>query len=142
MTSLKSLSQLQAFVDKSFPDSRIIIEQAGEEKARIRFPVEEKHLRPGGTVAGPVLFTVADCALYIAILGSSDDNNIMAVTSNLNISFLSKPIADKDIIGECRLIKSGSRLVFGEVFIYSEGNEKPVAHATGTYAVPAKAETA
>ncbi len=141
MADSKSISQLQAFVDKSFPGSGLIIEQAGEDKSRLRFPVDTKHLRPGGTVAGPVLFTVADCALYIAILASAPEH-IMAVTSNLNISFLSKPSADKGIIGECRLIKSGSRLVFGEVTIYSEGNEKPVAHATGTYAVPPKTETA
>ncbi|MGY0220088.1 PaaI family thioesterase [Endozoicomonadaceae bacterium StTr2] len=137
MTDLSSIPKLQAFVDQAFPDSTLIIEQAGDGTARIRFPVEERHLRPGGTVSGPVLFSIADCALYIAILATSPED-IMAVTSNLNINFLSRPIADKAIIGECRLIKNGRRLVYGEVVLFSEGDETPVAHATGTYAVPVK----
>ena len=140
MSDLQSVEQLQAFVDQHLPGITLIIEDVSEGRSRVRFPIENRYLRPGGTVAGPLLFTVADCALYIAIL-VSNPSAVMAVTSNLNISFFSKPVAEKDIIGKCRLIKSGSRLVFGEVFLYSDGDENPVAHAIGTYAVPSKTET-
>jgi len=47
-----------------------------------------------------------------------------------------KPAADRDIIGECRLMKLGKLLAVGEVWLYSDGQEEPVAHATGTYAIP------
>ena len=34
------------------------------------------------------------------------------------------------------MIKIGRTLAVGEVSLYSEGTEDPVAHAVGTYAIP------
>ena len=50
----------------------------------------EKHLRPGGTVSGPAMFTLADVGLYVAILAHIGPI-ALAVTTNLNINFLRKP---------------------------------------------------
>ena len=97
--------------------------------------VEE--LRPGGTVSGPVLMTVADVALYVAILGEIGIVPL-TVTTSLNINFLRKPAADKSIVGVCKLIKLGKTLGVGEVSLYSEGSPEMVAHAVGTYAIPAR----
>jgi len=36
----------------------------------------------------------------------------------------------------CRLLKVGRSLVIGEVNLYSEGDDAPVAHAVGTYSIP------
>jgi uncharacterized protein (TIGR00369 family) len=94
-------------------------------------------LRPGGTVSGPVLMALADVALYTAVLGKLG-LVALAVTSNLSINFLRKPSADKAIVAHCKLIKVGRTLVMGEVMLYSRGDEKPVAHVMGTYALPAK----
>ena len=58
------------------------------------------------------------------------------MTTGFNINFLRRPSADRDIIGICNLIKVGKVLVVGEVNLYSEGDEKPVAHAVGTYSIP------
>jgi acyl-coenzyme A thioesterase PaaI-like protein len=38
------------------------------------------------------------------------------------------------------LIKLGKRLAVGEVALYSEGESKMVAHATGTYSIPKRGE--
>lgn len=81
--------------------------------------------------------TAADVALYVAILGEIGIVPL-AVTTNLNMSFLRKPASDKDLIAECRLIKLGRTLAIGDVFIYSEGDGQAVAHAVGTYAIPAQ----
>jgi acyl-coenzyme A thioesterase PaaI-like protein len=78
---------------------------------------------------------VADVALYAAVL-SQIGIVPLAVTTNLNINFLRKPVADARIIGECKLIKTGRTLVIGEVSLYSEGSRQLVAHAVGTYALP------
>ena len=40
------------------------------------------------------------------------------------------------MIGECRLMKLGKTLAMGEVSLYSEGLDDPVAHVVGTYAIP------
>lgn len=127
--------QLNTFLENDFPQCRSRVDNLGDHTATIRHKVEECDLRPGGTVSGPVMFAVADLALYAAILGQIGLVPL-AVTTNLNINFLNKPDASKDLIGECKLIKVGSKLIIGDVYIYSEGQEEPVAHATGTYSVP------
>ena len=79
---------------------------------------------------------VADVALYVAILGEIGIVPF-AVTTNLNVSFLRKPAAQANLIAKCQLIKVGRTLAVGDVLIYSEGDDRPVAHAVGTYALPA-----
>jgi len=127
--------QLNTFLENDFPQCRSRVETLANRYAKIRHKIEESDLRPGGTVSGPVMFGVADAALYMAILGEIGLVPL-AVTTNLNINFLNKPDAHRDLIGECKLIKVGSKLIIGDVYIYSEGQEEPVAHATGTYSVP------
>jgi uncharacterized protein (TIGR00369 family) len=111
------------------------VESVGNRAATVRHPVGTAELRPGGTVSGPVMMTVADVALYVAILGEIGIVPL-TVTTSLNINFMRKPASDRDIIGVCRLLKLGKALAVGEVAIYSEGVAEPVAHAVGTYAIP------
>lgn len=127
--------QLNAFLAREFPQSPCRVEAVGVHSATVRHRVGPAQLRPGGTVSGPVLMTTADVALYAALLGSIGEVPL-AVTTNLNINFMRKPSADHDILGECRLLKVGRTLAVGEVWLYSEGIDEPVAHATGTYAIP------
>jgi acyl-coenzyme A thioesterase PaaI-like protein len=127
--------QLTAFMAAEFPQSRCAIEAAGPGTATIRHRIGPDELRPGGTVSGPVLMTVADVALYIAILGQIGIVPL-TVTTSLSINFLRKPSADRDILGVCRLLKVGRALAVGEVSLFPEGNDEPVAHAVGTYSIP------
>ena len=128
-------SELSAFLIQEFPQTQCTIEAVGNMGATIRHPVGASELRPGGTVSGPVMMAVADVALYVAILGEIGIVPL-AVTTSLNINFLRKPAAGRDVIGVCRLIKVGRSLAIGEVSLYSDGSDEMVAHATGTYAIP------
>ncbi len=128
-------AELAKFLKKEFPQNKSTIESVGDRMATVRHVVGEAELRPGGTVSGPVMMTVADVALYVAILGEIGIVPL-AVTTSLNINFMRKPASDRDIIAVCRLIKLGKTLAVGEVNIYSEGVAEPVAHAVGTYAIP------
>lgn len=132
-----SLTEIQAFLAAEFPQNRCQVVAVGERASTVRQPIGPGELRPGGTVSGPVLMTVADVALYVAILGEIGIVPL-AVTTSLNVNFLRKPRAQADIRGECRLMKLGRRLAVGEVWLYSEGLAEPVAHAVGTYALPAE----
>jgi len=107
------------------------------DSATIRHKITEAELRPGGTVSGPVMFLVADCALYVGILGRIGIVPL-AVTTNMNINFLRKPSADRDIIGVCKFIYVVQTLALGEVSVYSAFLPEPVAHVVGTYAIPPK----
>lgn len=111
--------------------------ELGERYARVRQVVGVGELRLGGTVSGPVMMAVADTALYVAILAEVG-REALAVTTSLNINFLRKPAADRDIIAECQLLKVGRSLVVGEVSLYSESDDEPVAHAVATYSIPPK----
>lgn len=131
---------MQKFFKEDFPQMDIDIESLDSESITVRKKINVSHLRPGGTVSGPVLMEVADVAMFVAII-----NKIglvaLAVTTNLNINFLRKPSANKDVLAECRLIKLGKTLAVAEVSLYSEGTDEPVAHAVGTYSIPPKKHT-
>ena len=130
-----SREEVAAFMAAEFPQNRCVIEAVGDRCATVSHHIGTDELRPGGTVSGPVLMMVADVALYVAIFGTVGIVPL-AVTTGLTVNFLRKPAADARIIGECRLMKVGRTLVVGEVWLYSEGNAEPVAHAVGTYSLP------
>lgn len=133
--------EIAEFLAREFPQTQCTVEDVGHLSATVRHEIGHAELRPGGTVSGPVLMSVADVALYVAIL-----NEIgivpLAVTTSLSINFLRKPAADAAIIGVCKLLKKGVSLVVGEVSLYSEGSEQVVAHAVGTYSIPPDARPA
>ncbi|MEO8857440.1 MAG: PaaI family thioesterase [Burkholderiaceae bacterium] len=135
---MPSKAEIAQFLLAEFPQSKCVVDAVGQASATIRHPVGVAELRPGGTVSGPVLMTVADVALYVAILGEIGIVPL-TVTTSLNINFLRKPAADRDIIGVCTLLKLGKSLAVGDVSLYSEGVTEPVAHAVGTYSIPRSA---
>ena len=112
----------------------VVVESVGENRARVRYRFTESMIRPGGTVSGPTLMSLADAAMYAAILANLDGEE-MAVTQNLNINFLSKP-GQADLIGDAEILRLGRRSAMLEVRLYSDGNDVMVAHVTGTYAIP------
>lgn len=102
--------------------------------ARLRVTYDSRQVRAGGTISGPVIMTLADTALYgmvLSLLGMQ----LLAVTVSLNVQFLRKP-RQADLIAEATLLKHGRRLIVGQVLLYSDGEPDPVAHVTGSYAVP------
>ncbi|GAB5494708.1 MAG: PaaI family thioesterase [Phototrophicaceae bacterium] len=125
------------FLESEFPQFIYTIDAVGDKKSSLRHSPSDNDLRPGGTLSGPALFALADAALYVAILGEIGII-ALAVTTNININFLRKPSPNHDLIAHCTLIKVGKTLAVGEVSLYSEGQDAPIAHAVGTYAIPRK----
>ena len=128
-------AEIAEFLAAQYPHTHCTVEAVGGKSATVKRQIGPDELRPGGTVSGPVLMTVADAALYVAIFGEIGIVPL-AVTTNLSINFMRKPAADRAIVGVCKLMKVGKSLAVGEVFLYSEGNEAPVAHVVGTYSIP------
>ena len=131
------LDEIIEFIAREFPQSAVKIMAVGNRGATVRQEIGVDQLRPGGTVSGPVLMAVADVALYVAIMGEIGLVPL-AVTTSLSINFLRKPSSERDIIGVCKLLKLGKVLAVGEVSLYSEGQDEPVAHVVGTYSIPPK----
>lgn len=108
--------------------------------ALLRLEYDPKQLRPGGTISGPTMMTLADTALYAAVL-SCIGMVPLAVTSDLAFRFLRRP-EPKALVARSRILRLGKRNAVGTIEIASEGAERGVlveplvAHATGTYAIP------
>lgn len=135
--SRMSAEELEEFLSQSFPQSHdpgLRVESVDGGTTRVRLKFHERHLRPGGTISGPTLMMMADVAMFIAVLAEIGPV-ALAVTTNLNINFLRKPAAT-DVIATARLLKLGARLAIGEVFLHSDDEGEPVAHATVTYSIP------
>ena len=132
-----TFEELQAFLDEQFPQGAAFgsLQKLGDGWAEMKLDVDEEHLRPGGTVSGPAMMGLADVTLYAALL-SRIGLVPLAVTTNLNIYFLRKPVAHKPIWARATMLKVGRTMGVGEVFVYSEGVEEPVAHSTMTYSIP------
>ncbi len=134
-----TLDETVAFLEREFPQihhggRHYHLEAVGPLSARMRMDHHERFLRPGGTVSGPAMMTLADLALYAAILASIGPV-ALAVTTNLSFNFLRRP-GPNGLLGEARLLKLGRRLAVGEVLITAPSSSDLVCHATGTYAIP------
>ena len=115
-------------------DMGLQVLEVGEGKSVLRLPFHEKMTRPGGTIMGPVLMTLADAAMYAAIFGVLGPVE-MAVTANLNINFLRRP-GPKPLRAEGKIMKMGQHLAFCDVQLYLEGEDDVVAQVTGSYSIP------
>lgn len=131
--------EMKEFLDKVFPQIKgdFTVEDVGEMWVKTRLNVSDKHLRPGGTVSGPSIFGLADVSVYVAVLAMIGPE-ALTVTTNCSIDFMRKPEAGRDLIAECRLLKLGRVLAVGDVLVFSEGSDKPVARANLTYSIPPK----
>jgi uncharacterized domain 1 len=131
--------ELDAFLHREFPQTANDwrIESVGPMTARVWMTVEHRHLRPGGTVSGPSLFALADCAFYIVVLAMIGPV-ALTVTTNCSIDFMRKP-PPEDLVADARLLKLGRTLAVGDVVIHAPSvSGGPVARASLTYAIPPK----
>ena len=129
--------EIVAFMALEFPQTKCVVEAVGDNSSTLSHDIGIDELRPGGTVSGPILMSISDVALYVAILGKIGIVPL-TVTTSLTINFLRKPSSEARIIADCTLLKVGRTLIIGEVSLYSEGSSDLVAHVVGTYSVPPK----
>jgi uncharacterized protein (TIGR00369 family) len=131
---------VSAFWDEHFPqiqkarDIAIVSIVAGG--ATLRLTPGERHLRPGNTVSGPTLVTLADVTAYAALLAHVGPEPLI-VTTNLSVSFMRRsPLAP--LLSTCRIMKLGRRLAVVNVEIIPDAGGDVIAHATATYSLPPK----
>ena len=139
-TAKMSVAELEKFLREEFPQafgagSSVKIEHADGESCLVREPFSERMLRPGGTISGPTLMALADCAMYVVLLSAIGPVGL-AVTTNLNINFLRKGQPGQDVLAVAKLLKLGKRLAVGEVNLLSGTSPDPIAHVTATYSIP------
>ena len=137
MTPVMTEVELAAFMAREYGAvaDRFVIEKVAPGALDLRLKVDpEQDIRPGGTVSGPVMFTLADVAAYLVTLAHVGPE-ALAVTVNATIDFMRKP-APVDLVAQARLLKLGRALSVSDMLLYSVGHEKPVARASLTYSLP------
>lgn len=132
-----SAEEMIPYIDEVFPQVRgeFGVEALEPGRIEVRLRVVDRHLRPGGTVSGPAMFGLADCAAYMLTMAHVGKVPL-AVTTSANLDFMRKPVAGADLICEARLLKLGRLLSVCDMLIRSEGDDRPVARAAMTYAIP------
>ena len=136
MNQLMTKEELNNFLEKEFPqvNKNFEILKVSNKNFSMLMHISSEHLRPGATVSGPTMFLLADVTFYLATLSVIGPKSL-TVTTNCSINFLRKP-NEKNLISEARILKLGKTLSVGDVLIYSEDIDEPVAHASLTYSIP------
>lgn len=129
-----TLEELTARLQSGVPLAAALgITAVALEPATLRMPPSPLALRPGGSTSGPALMTMADVALWAALLVAHDGADLSR-TSQLAIQFL-RPAPPGPVLAEARILKPGRSLIYGEVWIRAEGASQPAAHVTTQWAV-------
>ncbi len=98
--------------------------------ARARF--EDGHTRPGGMIAGPILFTLADTMAYFVTISHSPKGS-EAFTASISMEFL-RPAPVGVLVVEGKLLRFGRRSCVVDTVLRQHVREEPVAHAVVIYA--------
>ena len=130
---MKNVEDLKNYFEQVFfqKASRFEFLEIDDGHSLVKLSPKEYDLRPGNTVSGPVMFEIADCAFYAAVLFKDPDP--MSVTVNCSMNFFKRPGVN-DLFAKAAILKFGQKLVVGEVTIYSGSLENSVAQAMMTYA--------
>ncbi len=133
-----SEAELGEIVAASIPwvtDLGLTLEAIGEGTCRARLPYDRRKVRPGGTVAGPMLIALASYAAYVAVLSVAGRVELAAVISQAANFFRGTA---GDVIAEARILSRGKRLVTTETRLLAADAEGTLlAQVTATYSLPA-----
>jgi uncharacterized protein (TIGR00369 family) len=130
------VDELQVFLEEGFAPNHLpyTVEDVGDTGVRMRLSVDITNVRPGGTVSGPSLMALADCAAWLAVVAQIGPV-ALAVTTSLHIDFLRRP-ALVDVVAVGTVLKLGSRLAVVDVALHTVDGDALVAKAQVTYSIP------
>lgn len=124
-------------VTQAFPGAeQVTCADVGRDFALARRDIDPDSARPGGLVPGPSQFAIADAALWFLTFGVIDGIELMALTSEMDISFL-RPASGAVIWARAQLLSAGNRRIVGSVKVWCDDREQaPSSVAKGTYVLP------
>jgi uncharacterized protein (TIGR00369 family) len=119
-------------------DLDFTVESVDAESAVLRMPFSDRLTRVGGTLCGQALMALADTSVVFALSGAFGEFRPMTTVTQ-STSFM-RAISNAAVIAKARLLRVGRTMAFAEITLYAEGDERPAAHVTSTYAIlPVKA---
>jgi acyl-CoA thioesterase len=103
--------------------------------AKIRLPFSENLANGTGVVHGGAIFSPADSAVGMALVGLVDKNENIS-TLEMKINYL-KPLIEGDIIAEAKIVHRGTMTAIGDVEVKDEKGNL-IAKGLATYAITKK----
>lgn len=108
-------------------------EAVEKDRVLVRLPQSPNLSRIGGVVCGQALMAAADTAAVFACWSALGElRNVTTVSQNMQ---LMRAVAERDALLEARVPKAGRSLMFTEVTIRADGDERPAAIANSVFAV-------
>ena len=114
-------------------DLKLRAEHVSADSVRLRLPYSDRIARPGGVVIGQAMMALADTIMVLAISEKLGRFATLA-TISLTTNFLRAAVR-QDVIGVARVKKLGRTTAFGEVDLFVDGSDEPIAQALSTFAV-------
>jgi acyl-CoA thioesterase len=106
--------------------------------AMVRLPIEDKLTNAIGLVHGGAIFSAADSAVGMALVGMTNrDENISTLEMKINYM---KPVNGSEIIAEAKIIHRGGQTAIGDVDV-RDGEQNLVSKGLATYAIFKKPST-
>lgn len=128
---------IHRFLAEHFPqalDFPVVIREITPDSLTLELEARASFLRPGDTLSGPTLMTLADTATFFLILAKLGPV-AQAVTTSLHIDFLKRPPL-ANVLAKAELLKLGRTLAVARVVLTGVDDPRPIAHASVTYALP------
>ena len=100
--------------------------------AVVRIPFDRKLTQADGLAHGGSIFSIADAAVAMALIGMIDRNARM-VTLEMKINYI-KPFTKGEIHAEAVIVSKGSRTAVGEVDVKTEDGQM-IAKCLATYMI-------
>lgn len=111
----------------------LAVEAVAGNKVRLTMPNGPHVRHAGGVVCGQALMSLADTAMVIGI--SAALGRFQPMTTVTQTTHFLRPVREGDVVAECRILRMGRNLAFGEVMIYAVGGIDPAVQVTSTYAL-------
>ena len=101
-------------------------------RAKVRLPFDRKLIHPLGIAHGGSIFSAADSAVAMALIGMLDKSESMT-TIEMKINYV-RAFDDGEIIAEAKIVHKGKTTAVGEVEVRDD-KSRLVATASATYLI-------
>ena len=112
---------------------KLRIEQVSPGAFRVRLPFSDHVARPGGVVIGQAMMAMADTMMVLAICEKLGRFATLATISQTT-NFMRAAVS-RDVVGVAKVMKVGRTTAFGEVEMFVDGSEEPIAQVVSSFAV-------
>ena len=100
--------------------------------AIVKLPYADKLAQPDGVAHGGAIFSPADAAVAVALLGLIDKSETL-LTIEMKINYI-KAVREGDIIAEAKIIHRGSKTAIGDVEVRNSKGDL-IAKCLATYMI-------